>query len=426
MTAFNPHDRDPDIELSSDCLTAINTNHQVFGAVRTDLSHNKGKWYFEARADRFIEAANVGVIGLAKGTADLNYRLGGDAVTLDPETEWSAALYCHGVVWADNVGQFINLPVSIGETAGLAVDFDAGKAWVRDATGWVGDPVLGTGHSISFPPRSLLYAACHLWAKDDQVTANFGSKTFVYNVPFGFRPWRVNTQRMPVPEDYDRHVRRDGDAYAEAFLTLLPQGQAWPKWPGSTLERACNGLSQIWGFADDRAADLLERESDPRHTYELLPDWERAWGLPDPCFPEAKTIGERQRMLVLYMTWKGSQSRAYFTWLMEWLGFTVTVKEYAPFMAGVSRVGDTRPNPKDNFRWYIGPPEMRFAWSVGVGTPAFIWFRAGSGQAGVDPHLQIGIPDDLQCLLNRWKPAHTDLVFDYGQLAFGGPMQGTP
>jgi uncharacterized protein YmfQ (DUF2313 family) len=228
--------------------------------------------------------------------------------------------------------------------------------------------------------------------------------------------------------DRDRHVRRDGDDYAQAFLTLLPRGQAWPKRPGSTLERACNGLSQYWGYVDGRAADLLERESDPRHTVELLPDWERAWGLPDPCFPEADTIAERQRMLVLYMTWLGGQSRAYFEGLMEWLGFEVEIKEFAPFMAGVSRVGDTRPtgSPKENYRWYIGPPEMRFAWTVSVGQASLTWFRAGSGQAGVDPHLRIGIPDDLQCLLERWKPAHTDLVFDFSSLAAGGPMQGTP
>jgi uncharacterized protein YmfQ (DUF2313 family) len=224
----------------------------------------------------------------------------------------------------------------------------------------------------------------------------------------------------------DRHIRRSGDDYTQAFLALLPQGQAWPREPGSTLVRASDGLMQYWGFVDGRAADLLERESDPRKTIELLPDWEKAWGLPDPCFPKATTIGERQRMLVRYMTWLGGQSRQYFQNLMEWLGFTVTIKEFAPFMAGISNVGDTRPQPSDNFRWYVGPPEQRFYWTVEVGTPSITWFRSSSGQAGVDPHMRLGIPDDLQCLLNRWKPSHTDLVMDFSDLAFGGPLQGTP
>ena len=232
---------------------------------------------------------------------------------------------------------------------------------------------------------------------------------------------------MPTPP-VDRHVRRSGDDYGHAFLSLLPYGQAWPRHRFSTLVQACLGLANYWGFVDSRAADLLERESDPRFTIELLPDWERAWGLPDPCLPSATTIGERQRMLVMMMTWQGGQSRAYFEKLMAWLGYTVTIKEFAPFMAGVSQAGDTRPNgdPTQNYRWYIGPVEQRFYWSAEVGTVGLIWFRAGSGQAGVDHHLEFRVPEELQCLLNRWKPAHTELVFDFSSLAAGGPLQGTP
>ena len=145
----------------------------------------------------------------------------------------------------------------------------------------------------------------------------------------------------------DRHVRRSGSDYTHAFLQLLPQGQAWPREQGSTLVQTCDGLSEYWGFVDGRAADLLERESDPRKTIELLPEWERAWGLPDPCFPSATTIGERQRMLVLYMTYLGGQSRQYFIDLMAWLGYTIEIQEFAPFMAGISQVGDTRPTKLD-------------------------------------------------------------------------------
>jgi uncharacterized protein YmfQ (DUF2313 family) len=231
---------------------------------------------------------------------------------------------------------------------------------------------------------------------------------------------------MSAPRD--RHVRRGGKEYLRAFLNLLPLGIAWPRKRDSVLVKTSRGLTNIWGFVDSRAADLLERESDPRITIELLPDWEESWGLPDPCFPSATSIAERQKMLVLYMTWLGGQSRKYFTDLMAWLGYTIEIKEFAPFMAGVSRVGDTR-NMYDQtglFRWYIGPPEQRFYWSVHVGQVALTWFRAASGQAGVDPHLKFGVPEELECLLNRWKPAHTELVMDFSGISFGGPMQGTP
>ena len=232
----------------------------------------------------------------------------------------------------------------------------------------------------------------------------------------------------------DRHVRRSGKDYLRPFLRLLPLGIAWPRKGDSVLVKTCRGLANIWGFVDGRAADLLERECDPRFTIELLPDWERAWGLPDPCFPSATTIAERQKMLVLYMTWLGGQNRKYFIDLMAWLGFEIEIQELSPFMCGISQCGDTRPMKPDlsgvdtskNFRWYIGPPELRFYWSVHLGHVALTWFRAASGQAGVDPHLKFGVPEELECLLNRWRPAHTELTMDFSGLAFGGPMQGTP
>jgi len=229
-----------------------------------------------------------------------------------------------------------------------------------------------------------------------------------------------------VPLDRDRHVRRNGDDYVHAFLEHLPRGQAWPREPDSILVKVCDALARYWGFVDSRAADLLERESDPRRTIELLPEWERAYGLPDPCFPDATTIGERQRMLITKMTWMGGQSRAYFIKVMEWLGFRIVIKEWAPFMAGISQVGDTRPDPDDNFRWYIGPPEMRFAWTAQVGNMGLIWFRASQAEIGVDHHLEFRTPLAVECLLLRWKPAHTALVFDYSSIGFGNPMEGTP
>jgi uncharacterized protein YmfQ (DUF2313 family) len=226
----------------------------------------------------------------------------------------------------------------------------------------------------------------------------------------------------------DKHVRRSSDDYTEGFQTLMPRGDAWPTARTSVIRRLCDALAWFWGFVDGRAADLLERESDPQQTVELLPEWERAWGLPEECFPEAQTIGERQRMLVTKMTWQGGQSRQYFIDLMEWLGFRIVIKEWSPFMAGISRCGDTRPmdDPTEVMRWYIGAPENRFVWTAQVGYLGLTWFRAGAGQAGVDHHLEFRNPLAVECLLMRWKPAHTWLVFDYTPLDWTDPMEGTP
>jgi uncharacterized protein YmfQ (DUF2313 family) len=251
----------------------------------------------------------------------------------------------------------------------------------------------------------------------------------------------------------DRHVRRSGEDYGSAFLSLLPQGPAWPREPGTTLDLACRGLAYYWGTVDHRAGDLLEQESDPRKALELLPDWERNWGLPDPCYTEPLTYAERQQALIMRMTMVGSQSREFFIGIAEQIGYSITIEEYRTFVCGIDRVGDCRVygdgsdpmynewgnvivNPRgvpvkdgelSDWPYYgLGPPSNRFYWTVHVDAAKLTWFRVTSGQTGVDPHLRIGLADDLECLLNRWKPAHTQIIFDYSGLTTGGDMAGTP
>lgn len=251
----------------------------------------------------------------------------------------------------------------------------------------------------------------------------------------------------------DRHIRRAGSDYRDAFLELLPQGQAWPKHSiDSTLWQACDGLNNYWGYVDGRAADLLETESDPRKTVELLPDWERNWGLPDPCYTAPQTIAERQTALVARMTLYGSQSREFYINFAAFLGYTITITEYRPFMVGIDCCGDGRVYGDGTFmqdawgrpildpngepvangelsewpNYGLGPPENRYCWTVHVHQADLHWFRCASGQCGVDPHLRIGHAQDLECILARWKPAHTEIVYDYSGLTPGDPMAGTP
>lgn len=251
----------------------------------------------------------------------------------------------------------------------------------------------------------------------------------------------------------DVHVRRTGDDYTQGFLSLLPYGQAWPRAVDGTLFMTVRGLCNYWGYVDGDAADLLEIESDPRKTVQLLPDWERNWGLPDPCYTSPQTISARQIALVQRMTLQGNSSRAFYINFAKTIGYTITITEYRPFMVGLDRVGDNRvigdgttifrdefghviPDPLGNvpipdgqlseYPYTLGPPENRYYWTVHVANAPLQWFRCSSGQCGVDPHLRIGIPQDLECVLARWKPAHTEIVYDFANLEAGGPMDGTP
>jgi len=77
----------------------------------------------------------------------------------------------------------------------------------------------------------------------------------------------------------------------------------------------------------------------------MLPDWERNWGLPDLCFiGVGQSLDQRRKFLILKMTLEGAQSREFFIWVCAQLGFNVAITEFAPFMCGVSAVGDTRQN----------------------------------------------------------------------------------
>lgn len=216
--------------------------------------------------------------------------------------------------------------------------------------------------------------------------------------------------------------------FVHAFMASLPVGEIWPRDPASTLVRTVTGLMGVVARWAERTASFLLVEAFPPNSYHLLPDWERVLGLPDPCNPVTGTLDERRAAVREKLARRpGGQSRAYFIDLARRLGYhedgpavaavplavpfqvgrlrQITITEHQPFMAGISRAGDPG--------WGIGPPEMRFLWTVKVPDPRLTWFRAGSGEAGTDPHLQIAIAEDLECIFNKLKPAHTRLVFDY-------------
>jgi uncharacterized protein YmfQ (DUF2313 family) len=242
----------------------------------------------------------------------------------------------------------------------------------------------------------------------------------------------------------DQWAQRTSDEYAEAFASLLPTGPAWPREPESELQIVISGMAEIWGTppnrpdadtqvsVDGRAADFLITEADPRVTIELLPDWEKAYGLPDDCLAEPVTIEARHDALVNRYTMLGSGAPAFFIQQAANIGYAIAIEEHSPFMCGISQCGDTRPvagttgGVDVGFRWEIGPDTMRFVWTVLVLNPRLSWFRCGSGQCGVDPSLRIGIFTDLECLIRKMQPAHGVVYFDYSGLTENGQFAGTP
>jgi uncharacterized protein YmfQ (DUF2313 family) len=229
---------------------------------------------------------------------------------------------------------------------------------------------------------------------------------------------------LPTP----RWAPRAAPDFVHAFLAKLPLGEAWPRRAGSLPHRVASGLMGVVGRWAERVAMLLLTEAFPPTSYLMLPDWERVLGLPEPCIPAAQTLDERRAAVLEKLRRRpGAQSRAYFIGIAERLGYhetgestyglerelpavvgqqlQTTIREFRPFMFGVSRCGDAR--------WRIAPPEMRFVWVVNVPGQRLSWFRFGQSRCGQDPHLRIARAEDLECVLRRYKPAHTRLIFSY-------------
>jgi uncharacterized protein YmfQ (DUF2313 family) len=191
------------------------------------------------------------------------------------------------------------------------------------------------------------------------------------------------------------------DAYREHLQDLSPQGPAWPREADAFNARMLDAWAQEFARIDARIDALIE-EADPRTAIELLPDWERLFGLPDECYPESSTIAARRGRLLQKIAFQGGQSPQFFIDLLAALGYQgVTITEFKPFKA----------NSKCNAALNQGG--WRFAWRVNVpSTSTAKRFNAVSRCN--EPLTAFGDPG-LACVLARYKPAHTILFIAYGE-----------
>lgn len=188
--------------------------------------------------------------------------------------------------------------------------------------------------------------------------------------------------------------------YAEALSQLLPPGIVWPA-RDSALRDVIDGLAPTAGRVHARAAALLD-EAFPATTLELLPEWEASLSLPDECGdPAAQTIQERRAAVVARLVARGGQSIPYFIEVAAALGFTITIEEFQPFALGRVTFGKPLLDVEAAYRWRVIAPEI---------TPIF--FRFGSSAFG-EPFVRASNAV-LECVLDRIKPAHTTLEFQYG------------
>jgi len=154
---------------------------------------------------------------------------------------------------------------------------------------------------------------------------------------------------------------------------------------------------QILDEVEAQAEELLE-EMMPDRTVKLLTDWERVYGLTPSS---DATLQSRRDNVVRKIRERGGLSRVYFIALAAAMGYTITIEELQPFMAGWGRAGDP-----------LYEEEVRFIWRVCVAGQALYYYRAGLSTGG-ERLLWWPSVTALEDLFNDLKPAHTFIIFDY-------------
>jgi uncharacterized protein YmfQ (DUF2313 family) len=166
-----------------------------------------------------------------------------------------------------------------------------------------------------------------------------------------------------------------------------------------------------------------------------MEDYERVYGLPNPCFTGPVPYDMRVIQLAIALKERAGINREYYIWLAAVFGYEIEIEEFRPFVAG-SRAGDPLSNGDWQYAWIVhvkiygtelapvkyelfvagssaGDALTNYTWDVyqrditDLGRP----FRAGQSTAG-DPLRQWG-DDFFECVFRRANAAHTLLHFAY-------------
>ena len=170
--------------------------------------------------------------------------------------------------------------------------------------------------------------------------------------------------------------------YREQMQALLPGGSAWPRADDALLTQTLDALAEEYARIGERAASMIA-EFIPSSTTEMITEWERVMGLPDPCVGVLEgTLARRRAAVVAKLNGGGSASKAYYIALAAALGYTVTITE----------------------------PSLH-TWQINAPATTVTYFDCATGASG-DPLASWG-DEFFECFFQAIKPAHTILNIAY-------------
>ncbi len=192
------------------------------------------------------------------------------------------------------------------------------------------------------------------------------------------------------------------DDFQHAALNLLPRGPAWPRDLDGILAKAMGAIGDLFARFHADASNIVDNELYPPTTAALLPEWEAAYGLPDPCTPQPQTIEQRIAALMAKITDLGSLSRQKFIDLAAAIGYEITITEFLP-SSGIGTCIGPCTEPVLAYAW-------RFAWQVNAPATT-IGVLTCNGDC-VSPLRWWG-NEDLECTLGRKNRATRFVLFSY-------------
>lgn len=210
----------------------------------------------------------------------------------------------------------------------------------------------------------------------------------------------VVSDAVPVAAPWDALANPGNDDLLSPALSAWPQGPAWGSPDGEAmpsthvLARLTRVMADTFEYLYARAFRLA-RESSVSGVDELLPEWERDFGLPDKCVGSSGDISERLRALEAKVAAIAISTPGDFIRLAAAYGFEITIEEPAIFECGFSECGGEHT---------VGDPMQEVYWIVRVTDLAVDYFLAGEGECGYTPLFSLGEAERLLCLLERYAP----------------------
>lgn len=166
----------------------------------------------------------------------------------------------------------------------------------------------------------------------------------------------------------------------------------------SNLRKILLGLaSEFVRFRDK--ANLIYDEYNPKSTTDFITEWETQVGIPDDCFGNTGTLEERRTNILLKLAGINTTTAEQFKNIAFILGYNINVS------TGI----DTS----------VFPLQLPFILMNQVEAPftIVITLPASEQVDGLPLELPFTLtseaPEILQCLFNKIKPAHCNIIFRY-------------